>query len=168
MDDEAYFDEPREPSGRLREISWDGPEHYHVDRSPDWFWMLGIVVLAFAVAMVIFGNVLFGIIILLAGGAVALLAMKGPRIITHSISVRGIRLGNDFYPYSKLSAYRIDEEHPRGAHLLIQASDMFTPLLTFPIPEDAIDEIEDIIATKLPEEHLEEPISHRLLEILGF
>jgi hypothetical protein len=37
-----------------------------------------------------------------------------------------------------------------------------------PIPEEFIDEIEAILEPRLAEEHLEEPLAHKLLEIFGF
>ena len=42
------------------------------------------------------------------------------------------------------------------------------PLIIMPIPEDHIDDIESIIESRLPEEHLEEPLAHKILEFFGF
>jgi hypothetical protein len=42
------------------------------------------------------------------------------------------------------------------------------PLLVIPIPEQYIDEIEDILGPRLEEQFLEESIFHKLLDYLGF
>ena len=42
------------------------------------------------------------------------------------------------------------------------------PLLILPLPLDLQDEIEDIIAERLPEQHLEEPFAYKVLEFFGF
>ncbi|MEZ4194956.1 MAG: hypothetical protein R3B53_00960 [Candidatus Paceibacterota bacterium] len=42
------------------------------------------------------------------------------------------------------------------------------PLLVIPLPPDNIDDIEDILKDRLPEEHLEEPLFVKILEIFGF
>jgi hypothetical protein len=42
------------------------------------------------------------------------------------------------------------------------------PLIIVPIPPDYVEDIESILAPRLPEEHLEEPLANKLLEIIGF
>ncbi len=170
MDD--YTDEEEEYGeenfGRIREVSWEAPEHHHSEKGSDWFWALGIVTISAAIAMIAFGNVLFGIVILLAGAAVALLASREPRIVTFSVSLRGVRLGNDLHPYSSLKCFYLDEEHPRNVQLLLQSKSLLTPLIVIPVPDDAVEDIEYILEERLPEEHLEESLGHHLLEVLGF
>ncbi len=165
-DEEEEYEE--EDFGRIREVSWEAPEHHHSEKGSDWFWALGIVTISAAIAMIAFGNVLFGIVILLAGGAVALLASREPRIVTFSVSLRGVRLGNDLHPYSSLKCFYLDEDHPRNVQLLLQSKSLLMPLIVIPVPDDAVDEIEYILEELLPEEHLEESLGHHLLEVLGF
>ena len=45
-------------------IEWNAPEHYYYKRSPDWYWSVGIIAVTGAVLACIFGNVIFGILIL--------------------------------------------------------------------------------------------------------
>ncbi len=165
-EEEAYEEEER--LGRVREISWEAPEHHHIEKGSDWFWALGIITISASVAMIAFGNILFGLVILLAGSVTALLASREPRMVTYSVSLRGIRLGNDLHPYSSIKCFFIDEEHPRNVQLLFQSKNMFTPLIIIPVPDDAVEEIEYMLEERLPEEHLEEPLGHKLLEVLGF
>ncbi len=163
-----YVEDIEQPTGRLREISWDAPEHHHTEKGSDWFWALGIITIASSVAMIVYGNVLFGIVILLAGTVTALLSSKKPRMITYSVSLRGVRIGNDLHPYSTLKCFYLDEEHPQTAQLFLQSKHLLAPLMIIPVPEDAVEDIEYFLEERLPEEHLEESIGHRLLELLGF
>jgi hypothetical protein len=163
-EEEVFFD----GEGRVREIAWEAPEHHHFEKSTDWYWAMGIIAIASAVTMIIFGNALFGIAILLAGAATALISSRPPRMVPYAVNLRGIRVGDRLYPYSTIRCFFLDEEHPRNIQLLVESKHHFTPLMVIPVPDDVVDEVEYILESKLPEEHLEEPLGHKLLEFLGF
>lgn len=155
-------------AGRMREVSWEAPEHHHFDKSTDWYWALGIITIAGAITTIIFGNVLFGIIILLAGATTALISSRPPRMVSYSITPRGVRTGTQLHPYSTLRCFFLDEDHPRNVQLLLESKNVLTPLMIIPVPDELVEDVEYMLEERLPEEHLEEPLGHRLLELLGF
>jgi len=163
--DDSHFEQG---IGRPREVIWEAPEHHHTEKGSDWYWALGIITIAGAITTIIFGNVLFGIVILLAGIVMALISSKHPRIITYAVSTRGVRVGTTFYPYSALKCFYINEEHHRHIQLLMHAKSIFAPLIVIPVPDDALEDIEYLIEPRLPEEHLKESFGQYLLEFLGF
>lgn len=152
----------------VRAVTWDAYEHYYSERGSDWFWILGIATATFGIAAILVGNVLLGIVIFLSGTLIGVLAKREPRIIPFAVTPRGVRIGETLYPYTTLECYCIDGEHILGPQLLVKSEKLFMPLLVIPIPDDAIDEIEEVVAQKLPEAHLEEPLGHRLLEFFNF
>ncbi len=155
-----------EPSARS--VSWEAPEHHHRERGGDWFFALAIITASVAIASVFFGNILFALLALLSGMSLALAASQVPQIIPFAVTIRGIRVGETMYPYSVLHSYFINEEDIRGPQLLILGKRHFMPLIVMPIPEEYIDEIEEILSSRLPEEFIEEPFFNKLLEFLGF
>ena len=152
----------------INAVTWEAPEHHHIEKGSDWFWALGIIALCGAIAAFFFGNFLFAILILVGGGAMALATAKRPSVIPFAVSSRGIRVGEKLYPYSTLEAYFIDEENPNGPQLLLRSKHLYMPLIIMPIPEEYVHEIEDLLLTRLPEEELEEPLATKILEVLGF
>lgn len=154
--------------GNARSVYWEAPEHHHIEKTNDWYWMLGIIAIAGSVASIIFGNVLFGVVILLGAMTMMITSQRKPRIIEFEISGRGVRIENSLYPYPTLDSYFIDEGSPTGPQLIVKSKKLFVPLLILPIPEEYVDDIEDVIAPRLREEHLEEPLSHHILEFFGF
>jgi hypothetical protein len=66
------------PGGK-EEMVWSVITHEHRERTTDWYWALGLVAIAGAVASVFFGNTLLAIIILLGAGSIGFLAIRGPR-----------------------------------------------------------------------------------------
>lgn len=154
-----------EPNARA--ITWEAPEHYYQERGKDWYFILTILVVALGVSALLFNNVLFALLIFVSGGTLALASLKRPSIIPYGVSVRGIRIDEDLYPYTTLAAYHIDEEDSRGPQLMILTKKRFTPLIVIPLPEEYIDDVEDIIRDRLEEKYLEEPAFFKLIERFG-
>ena len=152
----------------MRAVTWEAPEHRHIEKSNDWYWALGIVATASACAAFILGNVLFGIVIIVGTGTMILFSDREPRVIPFAVTVRGIRIESTLYPYNSLESYHIDEGCPEGPQLLVKSKRLLLPIFVIPIPEDQVDVIDDMIALQLPNEDLEEPFSERLLEMFGF
>ncbi len=153
---------------RTQSVSWEAYEHAHGEKGADWFWVLGMVTVAVAVASIVLGNTLFGILVLVGGFVISLAAARPPRIIPYEISTRMIRIDDISYPYSTLRSFYIDEENPTGPQLLVKSQKMFAHLLVLPLPEEYVDEVEELVASRLPEEFLEEPIFVKIAERFGF
>ncbi len=151
-----------------REVTWEAPEHHHVEKNGDWFWILGILTIIATVTAFFLGNTLFALLLLIAGVTTGLVANREPDIIPFAVNNRGIRVADTLYPYSTLECFYLDEEHERGPQLLARSTKLFMPLIIMPIPAEYIEEIETILEPRLPEEHLEEPLANKLLEIFGF
>ena len=114
------------------------------------------------------GNTLFALLLLIGGTTIGIVANREPRIIPFAVNNRGVRVDDMLYPYSTLECFYIDEDHELGPQLLVRSNKFFMPLIVMPIPEEFIDEIEAILEPRLAEQHLEEPLAHKLLEIFGF
>ncbi len=152
----------------LRAVSWEGPEFHYTEKKADWYFALGLIVAACVAGALLLDNLLFALLCAVAGGALALAASKRPAIVAFAVTVRGIRGGEGLYPFGVLKSFHIDEEDARGPVMLVHAKRKFMPLLIIPIPEEYIDDIEDIMKTRLETEHLEEPLFMKLLEFFGF
>jgi len=151
-----------------RSVSWEAPEHTSERHGGDWFLALAILTIAVVIAALVFGNFLFAILAALSGVSIAVAASQPPKVLQYVVSVRGVQVHERVYPFAQLQSYYISDEDPRGPQLLIMGKKTFMPLIVMPIPEEYIDEIEEIMAGRLPEEYLEEPFFTKVLEILGF
>ena len=153
---------------RVRAVSWEAPEYYHTDKGSDWYWALSIVAGCGAIAAFFFGNFLFAILILVAAATVTLQTGRVPEDIPFMVGSRGVRVGDRLFTYSNLESYRIDEENERYPQLLLKSKQFHVPLIVIPIPEEKVQDIEELVRDRLPEEDLEESIAHKVLELIGF
>ncbi len=154
--------------GQLKAIEWEALEHSHSQKGSDWFWILGILTLSGTVASILLKNILLGIVILIGGSVMAILATREAKVVAYAVTQRGLRVNDVLYPYTTLESYFIEDDEVTEAQLLIKSSKLFMPLIIMPLPSEHIDDIEDIISERLPEEHLEEPFANKLLEFFGF
>jgi hypothetical protein len=149
-------------------IQWEAPEHRYTEKTNDWYWVVGIIAISASIASIIFGNVLFGIVILLGAVVVMIYDHKKPRTIFFEISSRGIYIEKELYTYASLESFCIDEVCPHGPQLIVKPYGLFAQLLIISLPEAHIESIEHILMKQLPKEHIEEPLAHRILEYFGF
>src|SRR3989344_5061101 len=83
-------------------IEWDAHEYEHKERSPDWFWAVGIISVSVAIASVIFGNIIFAILVIISAFSLSLFINRPPENAHMVIDERGITKNRTHYPYSTL------------------------------------------------------------------
>jgi hypothetical protein len=152
----------------VRGVAWEAPQHHHVEKGNDWFFALAIIVVACIVVAILLDNVMFALLLGIAGGVLSISAAKRPAIVPYAVTVRGIKVEDELFPFANLEAFHIDEEDPRGPQLLIRTNRRSVPLLVLPLPEAHVDDIEDILKERLPEELIHEPLALKVLELFGF
>ena len=149
-------------------IEWEAHEYEHKERSSDWFWAVGIISVAIAVVSFILGNVIFGILVIIAAFALSIFANRPPAVVDVSINERGITRGKIHYPYQTLESFWIDTEHPEKK-IILKSQKMFMPLIVIPLGEGVdIDDLHEVLSQFLKEEYHSLPIIEKLLDYLGF
>lgn len=114
-------------------ISWQVDTHEHKERSADWYWTLGFLVLAGAGLSIFLGNILFAVILLLAGGCIGFLSARGPREHMVAINQKGITLDGTLYPYKNIDNFWVDEALAGGPKLLVSTKGVLHPQLVIPL-----------------------------------
>ncbi len=151
-------------------IQWEALEHAHrKEKSQDWYWALGLIVVSVAVASILLGNTLFALLIIVASLALGLSAGDTPNKHTYTINTRGVSVDETLYPYKSLEAFWIDETRPHENVLLLDLQKPLVPHLVIKIPDTVdINDLQDYLLDYLPEEEMYESASHRLAEMFGF
>ena len=148
-------------------IEWDAHEYEHKERSSDWFWAVGIISISISVASVIFGNIIFAILILLSAFSLALFINRPPENVHVVITERGITKDKIHYPYSTLDSYWLDSDHPHPK-ILLRSDKMFMPIIRVPIGDTDPIELDELLTQFLPEKYHSLPLVEKILEYLGF
>lgn len=149
-------------------IAWQAPEHRIAPKTSDWYWAVGIIVFTGAALAFIFGQVIFGILIIVAAVALVLHASAPARDIRAEVSDRGIVVGKTFYPFLHLDSFWIDP-HEFPSQILLKSARPFMPYIRVPIADDIeAEEVRQILLRYIAEAEHEEPLTLKLMERLGF
>ena len=148
-------------------LSWSALESPEAARSTDWYWAVWIIAISVAITAVLFGNILFGILIFLAALAVTLHSKNDTQVVRIELNPKGVLYHNKLYLYSALESFGIDE-HRDSVKLILKSKKLFMPYIIIPIEEVHPQEIADYLGMFLKKEEHLEPLSHILMEYLGF
>ena len=157
------------PKPTLRfNIEWDAYEYEHKERSSDWFWATGIIAVAIAIISVIFGNIIFAILVLVGSFSLSLFVNREPEAIRCTIDDTGVTRGKVKYPYSTLSSFWIDTYHSHKK-IILKSKKLLMPLIIVPMSDmvDA-DEVHEKLSEYLEEEFHSLPLVEKMLEYFGF
>lgn len=148
-------------------ISWDAPEHHHTEKNNDWYWAVGIITLTAAALSFIFGNVVFGILIIVGVFTLVVNASRKPSIIRIEINDRGLIIEDVLYPFLTLESFWIDaHEHP--PRILFKSHKTFMPYITVHISDVDREEVRQVLLKYIAETEHHEPLTKKLLERFGF
>ena len=86
-------------------LRWSAFEHEHIERGSDWFWALGVIAVSAALTSILFGNVLFALLIIVASFTIGLIARTPPEMHEFEISGKGIRISKNFHPYDSIISF---------------------------------------------------------------
>jgi len=160
---------PTYPMKSSEVMRWEAYEHKHVERGSDWFWALGIIAASTAITAIIFANILFAILIVIAAITLGLLATREPKLFTFELSARGIRAGSHVFPFSSIRAFWIEEEDRDEPILLVDTDRIMAPDLVIPLPPSVNpQEVRSFLLEHTEEKELHESIPLRILEFFGF
>ena len=151
----------------LEKIEWQMPEYEEKERNNDWFWALGIVVLAGSITSVIFSNYFFAVLILLSGFLVVLFSIKAPDMVTYELSNRGLKIRNRLFPYKSIKSFWVQVETPPT--LFIKSDRMVMPIISMPIEFSMAKDIKDMLLENgVTPEEMREHFSEKVMESIGF
>ncbi|MBU6232049.1 MAG: hypothetical protein KGI45_00640 [Patescibacteria group bacterium] len=148
-------------------IAWSAPEHLYTEKSPDWYWAVGIVTLALAVVSFIFGDIITSIFILVAAVALVLHAARPPRNIYHEINDRGIIIHDRLYSFLELDSFWIPHQG-LPPKIILKSRRLFMPYIVIFIDEVDPEDVRAVLLRYIAETEHHEPLLKHLLERLGF
>ncbi len=148
-------------------IEWQAPEYEDKKRSIDWFWALGIIVVAGSITSIIFGDYFFAILLILGGLMLGFFATQKPGMVTYEMTEKGIKINTEFYPFKNMKSFWIQME-PKFI-LFIKIDRFFMPIISMPIEMDKAEEINKLmIENNIPEEEMKPHMSENIMDNLGF
>jgi hypothetical protein len=152
-------------------IAWEAPEYEYVEKTKDWFWVVGSIGALVSIGSFWMGNWSFATLVVLATIVMIYLAIRKPNIIQVQFHTgkQTITVDKTVHHLKDFQAFTISEY---SGNLLLQSNNKFAPLKVIPLPQDApstkiIDTLEDDLEFTR-DESLHEPMLEIILHRLGF
>lgn len=152
----------------FEKLEWQAPEYEFQKKSPEWFWAIGIIVVALVIVSALTDNFLFGVFSAIAGFTLIMYAVRHPRIINFAITERGILIDKKLYPYGNLKAFWVDYNPPHTKKLLLESEKIFMPRISIPLDEIDPNKLREILLKFLKEKKIEESLSETIMNYFGF
>ncbi|PIP86953.1 hypothetical protein COW81_02895 [Candidatus Campbellbacteria bacterium CG22_combo_CG10-13_8_21_14_all_36_13] len=149
------------------QISWDAEEFEHRPKSNDWYWAVGIITAAIAVASIMFENIFLAIFIVISSLALILQSAQKPRLLNISIDNRGILINKRLFPFNSLESFWLEKTEHEDK-LIVKSKKALMPFIIIPVHQVDSMEIEQFLIEHLKEEELHEPLAQKIMERLGF
>lgn len=148
-------------------ISWVAKEHFKSEKNNDWYWSVGIITITATTLSFIFGNFIFGILILVGIFSLIVHASRENRDIPCEINDRGIVIDNVLYPFISLESFWIDSEE-MPPKIILKSLKTFSPYIIVHIDEVDPEQVRDILLNYIAETEHHESIFQKILERFGF
>ena len=155
------------PGVNLKILRWSAYEHEYVERSVDWFWALGIVAVSVAITSILFSNLLFAILIIVAAVTIGIIARTPPELVEFELSERGIRVAGTLHRYNDIISFWVEDEDGAEPLLLVDTIKFMSPNLIIPIENIDPHEVRAYLRAYVEEVPMKEPVSHKILEFFG-
>ena len=136
-------------------VTWTAQEYVHMDKSPIWFVVFVFVVLALiSIDIFILKSWTFSVLVIVMAIAVIIYTRRSPRMLTYGISgEQGLYVGERLYHFEEFKAFGLIKDGEHNSVMLIPTK-RFSPGVSVYFPEDAGEEIVDILGQRLPMENL--------------
>lgn len=149
-------------------FEWEGREYDFNEKSADWYWALGIIATAAAVAAILFSNILLALVIGAGAGAIAVRAARHPRIHRFSVVEEGIAIDDTLYLFEDMLHFSV-LEYPGTdlpPALSIKTRHILSPHIMVPIVGHDPLQVYVYIAQHVPEGNHEHSILDRFIDFL--
>ena len=136
-------------------ITWTAQEYIHIDKSPWWFVIFVIVVLALISIDIFFlKSYTFSVLVVVMAVAVIIYTRRPPRTLMYALSMQqGLYVGEKLYHFDEFKAFGLIKDGDHNSIMLIPRK-RFSPGVSVYFPEEAGEEIVDILGKRLPMENL--------------
>lgn len=152
----------------MENFTWKTYEHIHTEKTPDWYWIVGIVTVTVAIISIFLNNIIFAVLTIIGSFALSLFASKKPAIVSVTVSKNGIAFGKNFFNYPDIESFWVETRDglPR---LIIKTKRVFIPNVTILLDESIDpDNLRFFLRKYISVEENTEPAFEKILIYLGF
>ncbi len=148
-------------------LSWSAQEFEPKERHPDWVWYAGLLFAIIATTSFFYGNIFFGIFLVVAGTVTIIYALRKPKTIPISIEADAVSINNEKILFGAITQFWLDETG-KPDKLLLRVKGSFVPIISLPLEGVRADAVRTVLAPHAKEEFIRSSLSEKLFDRIGF
>jgi hypothetical protein len=153
---------------QTKQFTWEGTEHEHLEKTTDWYWGLGIIIVTGVIIAVISKNYLLAVLLVLGGAMLAMFANDKPEPVVVEISERGIRLNKDLYIYETIQSFWMFKDHNDKNQIMIVTGRKVLPQRIISLPDTIpATDIRNFLLEKIEEKETKPTLIDTLAQSFG-
>lgn len=153
---------------QTKKYEWDAFEYEHQEKSADWYWALGIIVIVGCILCIISHNYLFAVLLAFGGGMIGYYGNEKPRPVHVELSDMGIKLDQDMYIYETMGNFWMYTDHRNHHRITFITGRKIMPQTTVTLPDSIpATEIRTYLLNFLEEKELKPNVIDLLAESVG-
>ncbi len=147
-------------------VTWVAKEYIHQEKGTKWFVLFGIVVaLLLAVSIFFMKSWSFAVLLGVIAVVVVVYSRRPPRELTYSLSDEGLTIDGELHEFSKFKSFGVIQDGEEYSVMLIPTR-RFQPGVTVYFPEEAGEDIVDMLGSRLPMRDLHLDAVDRVVRLL--
>ena len=148
-------DSQQAPSRQDATITWSAQEYVHPERSQGWYILFIVAVVAFvAIDLFILKSWTFSALIIVMAIAIIVYIRRPARTMTYALSAaEGLYIGEQFHSFEEFKSFGLITADGNNSIMLVPRK-RFSPGVSVFFPEEAGEQIVDILGSRLPMENL--------------
>lgn len=147
-------------------VTWVAHEYIHQEKGTMWFTIFGIVLAVFiAAAIFLMQSITFAILLVVIAIVVVVYSKRPPRELTYSLTDEGLVVDEKLHKFSDFKSFGVIRDGEEYSVMLIPTQ-RFQPGVTVYFPEEAGEDIVDILGSRLPMKDLKLDAVDRVVRLL--
>lgn len=131
--------------------SWEAPEFEVYEKSRNWYIAAGIFILAMVIYAVFTNAPIMAVTFILIGIVGFIYSQKDPRIVTFSITSKGVLADKQFYSYDNIFSFWIFYEPNHSKVISLHTKASVLPFVHIPIEDENPVELRELLMLNIPE-----------------
>jgi hypothetical protein len=151
----------------MNPLSWSALEFEEKERHPDWLWYAGLIFAIGATICFFYGNIFFGIFLIIAGASVVIFAQRKPGLLTITLGEKELSVNDEHIAWERVRQFWIDESG-KPDKLLLLVKGTVVPMMSLPLEGVTAMAVRTELAKHAPEVAMRESTGVKIAERLGF
>ena len=165
LNDPEYAEGDEEYDLSEEPVTWAAHEFIHREKGTLWFFLFAIIIAALIAVSIFTQAWSFTVLIVVVAIVVVVFTRRPPRELTYSLTDEGLTIDGDLHKFSAFKSFGIIHDGEEFSVMLIPTQ-RFQPGIAVYFPEEAGEDIVDVLGSRLPMKDLKLDIVDRAVRLL--